>query len=312
MATEQKKTAGQDSAYYPHQDVEAKWQRIWKEKNSSATPVQPGDDKYYVLEMFPYPSGRLHMGHCRVYSIGDAIARFLRMKGKKILHPMGFDAFGLPAENAAIKHKIHPGDWTEKCIADMKDQFGRMGFSLDWDREAVTCRPDYYKWNQWFFTKMVEKGLAYKKAAAINWCDTCQTVLANEQVEQGACWRCGEAVILKNLEQWFFKITDYAEQLLNDIDKLEDWPESVKIMQRNWIGRSEGAKINFSLLPLSYKPGDAVPTDLSDLEKIEIFTTRPDTLYGVTFMSIAPEHPKATIWTSGTDPKMRLSDSSQM
>ena len=220
MTTEQQRTPAE--THYNHNDIELKWQKLWREQKASATPVDPGADKYYVLEMFPYPSGRLHMGHCRVYSIGDAIARFLRMRGKKVLHPMGFDAFGLPAENAAIKHQVYPGEWTEKCISDMKDQFERMGFSLDWDREVATCRPDYYKWNQWFFIKMLERGLAYKKAAAINWCDTCQTVLANEQVEQGNCWRCDNPVTIKNLEQWFFKITDYADQLLTDLDKLKD------------------------------------------------------------------------------------------
>ncbi len=286
--------------HFPHKDVEAKWQQIWRQKKASQTPVDPGADKYYVLEMFPYPSGRLHMGHCRVYSIGDAIARFMRMRGKNVLHPMGFDAFGLPAENAAIKHQVHPGDWTEQCITDMKDQFERMGFSLDWDREAVTCRPDYYRWNQYFFIKMLERGLAYKKAAAINWCGTCETVLANEQVEQGACWRCGNPVTTRNLEQWFYKITDYAEQLLNDLEKLTDWPESVKTMQRNWIGRSEGARAKFRLLPEGYVAGKNVPARSDSDKVIEIFTTRPDTLFGVTFMSLAPEHPLVDSLVRGT------------
>lgn len=311
MTTEQPRT--NNEKHFPHKDVEAKWQKIWRGKKSGMgilpmdEPLVHGQDaratsdKYYVLEMFPYPSGRLHMGHCRVYSIGDAIARFLRMRGKNVLHPMGFDAFGLPAENAAIKHQVHPGDWTEKCIADMKDQFERMGFSLDWEREAVTCRPDYYKWNQWFFIQMLERGLAYKKAAAINWCDSCQTVLANEQVEQGACWRCGNPVTTRNLEQWFFKITDYAEQLLNDLDKLKDWPESVKTMQRNWIGRSEGARATFRLLPQGYAQGDDVPAAGDADGTIEIFTTRPDTLFGVTFMSLAPEHPLVDELVGGTD-----------
>src|SRR5687767_6789148 len=172
MSRDQSTSTATSENIYPHREVEAKWQRIWRESNASATPADPGTEKYYVLEMFPYPSGRLHMGHCRVYSIGDALARFLRMRGKSVLHPMGFDAFGLPAENAAIKHQVHPADWTERCISDMKDQFDLMGFSYDWSREAVTCRPDYYKWNQWFFLKMLEKGLAYKKAAAINWCNS--------------------------------------------------------------------------------------------------------------------------------------------
>lgn len=299
MTTEQQRNPAE--THYNHRDIELKWQKLWRETKASATPTDPGADKYYVLEMFPYPSGRLHMGHCRVYSIGDAIARFLRMRGKKVLHPMGFDAFGLPAENAAIKHQVHPGDWTEKCISDMKDQFERMGFSLDWDREVATCRPDYFRWNQWFFIKMLERGLAYKKAAAINWCDTCQTVLANEQVEQGNCWRCDNPVTIKNLEQWFFKITDYADQLLTDLDKLKDWPDSVKTMQRNWIGRSEGARVRFRLLPPAFRPGDVVPEAAPDAETIEIFTTRPDTLFGVTFMSLAPEHPLAETLVAGSE-----------
>jgi leucyl-tRNA synthetase len=322
MSIDQSSSTHASENIYPHREVEAKWQALWREQNASATPVDPGADKFYVLEMFPYPSGRLHMGHCRVYSIGDALARFFRMRGKAVLHPMGFDAFGLPAENAAIKNQVQPGDWTERCISDMKDQFERMGFSLDWNREAVTCRPDYYKWNQWFFLKMLERGLAYKKAAAINWCDTCQTVLANEQVEQGACWRCHNPVTVKNLEQWFFKITDYAEQLLTDLDKLEDWPDSVKTMQRNWIGRSEGARVKFKLLPLdacqeinksmreaAEQDGTPVvfaggkfdnPEQLATFPDLEIFTTRPDTLYGVTFMSFAPEHPMMDELVRGT------------
>jgi leucyl-tRNA synthetase len=281
---------------YPHKEVESKWQRLWEERRQFATPETPGAQKYYVLEMFPYPSGRLHMGHCRVYSIGDALARFLRMRGKKVLHPMGFDAFGLPAENAAIKHQVHPAEWTERCIADMKQQFRLMGFSLDWEREAITCRPEYYRWNQWFFLRLYEKGLAYKKAAAINWCDTCQTVLANEQVEQGTCWRCHNPVTVKTLDQWWFKITAYADELLSGLDSLEDWPESVKIMQRNWIGRSEGALVRFKLLPADtdLRPGMKWPgsqEELTQLPDVEIFTTRPDTLFGVTFMVFAPEHP---------------------
>lgn len=290
-------------ALYPHKEIERKWQNLWAERGAFATPATPGAQKHYVLEMFPYPSGRLHMGHCRVYTIGDALARFLRMRGKAVLHPMGFDAFGLPAENAAIKNQIHPADWTERCISDMKGQFGLMGFSFDWDREAITCRPDYFRWNQWFFLKMLERGLAYKKSAAINWCEECQTVLANEQVEQGACWRCHNPVTVKNLEQWFFKITDYAEQLLADLDKLIDWPESVKIMQRNWIGRSEGTLVKFKLLPsgfdLSQNP-DAQEVCIGSLPDIEIFTTRPDTLFGVTYMVFAPEHPRVMDMVAGT------------
>ncbi|MGC8739842.1 MAG: leucine--tRNA ligase [Candidatus Sumerlaeaceae bacterium] len=295
MAQEPKTTTVE--SVYPHKEIEERWQRIWEQRKQFATPQDPSRDKYYVLEMFPYPSGRLHMGHCRVYSIGDALARFLRMRGKSVLHPMGFDAFGLPAENAAIKHQVQPADWTERCIVEMKQQFRMMGFSLDWDREVITCRPEYYRWNQWFFLKLYEKGLAYKKAAAINWCDTCQTVLANEQVEQGSCWRCHNPVTVRNLEQWWFKITHYAEELLADLDKLEDWPESVKIMQRNWIGKSEGALVKFKLLPADtpLRPGmkwQGSDQELGALPDIEIFTTRPDTLFGVTFMVFAPEHPR--------------------
>ena len=286
---------------YPHAEVEARWQQRWEDGRAFATPDASAGGKYYVLEMFPYPSGRLHMGHCRVYSIGDALARFLRMQGRQVLHPMGFDAFGLPAENAAILHKVHPSEWTERCIADMKAQFKRMGFSLDWDREAVTCRPDYYRWNQWFFLRMMERGLVYRRAAAINWCGSCNTVLANEQVEQGACWRCKNTVEVRNLEQWFLRITEYAEQLLADLDKLTDWPESVRTMQRNWIGRSEGALVRFKLLPAGHDP--AAPVDAATMESlpdIEIFTTRPDTLYGVTFMVFAPEHPLVPRLAAGT------------
>jgi leucyl-tRNA synthetase len=282
---------------YPHKEIEQRWQRIWEERKRFATPEDPGSDKFYVLEMFPYPSGRLHMGHCRVYSIGDALARFLRMRGRKVLHPMGFDAFGLPAENAAIKHQVHPSEWTERCISEMKQQFRLMGFSLDWDREVITCRPEYYRWNQWLFLKFFEKGLAYKKAAAINWCETCQTVLANEQVEQGTCWRCHNPVTVRNLEQWWLRITAYADELLAGLDQLEDWPESVRIMQRNWIGRSEGALVRFKLLPAdtTLRPGmkwQGTNDQLASLPDIEIFTTRPDTLFGVTFMVFAPEHPR--------------------
>jgi leucyl-tRNA synthetase len=297
--TEEQSSAATSEAVYPHRQIEKKWQERWKQRRAFEKPQNPADQKFYVLEMFPYPSGRLHMGHCRVYSIGDALARFLRMRGKSVLHPMGFDAFGLPAENAAIKHQVHPADWTERCISDMKAQFELMGFSYDWQREAVTCRPEYYRWNQWLFLKMLEKGLAYKRAAAINWCNSCQTVLANEQVEQGACWRCGNPVEIRNLEQWFFKITAYAEQLLNDIEKLTAWPESVRTMQRNWIGRSEGALVKFKLLPREYD-GEMTLADTDDLPEIEIFTTRPDTLFGVTYMVFAPEHPRMNELVFGT------------
>lgn len=288
---------------YPHKEIEKRQQMKWKENNAYQTLSPDEGNKYYVLEMFPYPSGKLHMGHCRVYTIGDALARFQRMQGKTVLHPMGFDAFGLPAENAAIKNKIHPGTWTEKCIADMKAQFELMGFSLDWNREAITCRKEYYRWNQWLFLKMYEKGLIYRKESAINWCEQCETVLANEQVEDGCCWRCGSHVKLKNLEQWFIKITEYADELLKDLDILDEWPESVKIMQRNWIGQSFGALVNFRLLPVdtSLKVGDiAELDDYKDCETLEIFTTRPDTLFGVTFMVMAPEHPRVAQLVANT------------
>ncbi len=291
--------------YYPFKEIEKKQQQKWEKSSFYNSVKSPDKDKkYYVLEMFPYPSGKLHMGHCRVYTIGDTLARFHRMNGKSVLHPMGFDAFGLPAENAAIKNKIPPRVWTEKCITDMKVQFARMGFSLDWNREVITCRPEYYKWNQWIFLKMYEKGLIYKRESAINWCNKCETVLANEQVEDGQCWRCGTNVVLKNLDQWFIKITDYAEELLKDIESLQNWPDSVKIMQQNWIGKSVGALVNFKLLPLDtkYVVGDVIDIrETANYEDIQIFTTRPDTLFGVTFMVMAPEHPYVTKLVEGSD-----------
>jgi leucyl-tRNA synthetase len=293
-------------SHYPFQEIESKWQARWEASGAFTTP-EPGSNKpaSYVLEMFPYPSGRLHIGHCRVYSIGDVLARFLRARGHDVLHPMGFDSFGLPAEQAAIKHNIHPGDWTEKCISDMKAQFARMGFSLDWNREVVTSRPEYYRWNQWLFLRMFERGLVYRKSAAVNWSESSQTVLANEQVIDGKDWRTGEPVVIKQLEQWFLKITDYAEELLADLDTLTHWPESVVTMQRNWIGRSEGTLVRFPVAPADadLKVGQIV--DLSRLDsrhwpEIEIFTTRPDTLYGVTFLTLAPEHPLVEKLTVGT------------
>ena len=236
--------------------------------------------------MFPYPSGKLHMGHVRNYSIGDTYARFLRMNGYEVLYPMGYDSLGLPAENAAKKHNIHPETWTLARIAEMREQQTRLGFGYDWSREVVTCLPDYYRWNQWIFLKFLEHGLAYKKKAPVNWCNTCQTVLANEQVENGKCWRCKSQVEMRQLAQWFFKITAYADQLLDDLDKLPGWPEKVRTMQKNWIGRSKGAQIRFSV--------DGQP------EALTVFTTRPDTLYGITYMVMAPEHPLIAKWTSGT------------
>jgi len=262
--------------YDPHK-IEEKWQRVWEEKKAFKVTEDKDKMGYYLLEMFPYPSGRIHMGHIRNYSIGDVIARFKMMRGYNVLHPMGWDAFGLPAENAAIEHGIHPIRWTCENIAHMKRQLKRMGFSYDWDREITTSYPEYYKWNQWFFLKMYERGLAYRRHSPVNWCPECQTVLANEQVEGGCCWRCNTLVEEKGLEQWFLKITAYAEELLEFCDRLPGWPERVLVMQRNWIGRSEGAEVDF-------------PVEGADLS-IRVFTTRPDTLYGATFMSLAPEHP---------------------
>ncbi len=263
---------------YDFRKVEERWQHYWAERKTFKVTEDASVPKYYCLEMFPYPSGRIHMGHVRNYAIGDVISRYKRMCGFNVLHPMGWDSFGLPAENAAIKHGIHPSKWTIENIAFMRDkQLKRMGLSYDWDREVTTCLEDYYRWNQWFFLKMYERGLAYKKLSYVNWCPSCGTVLANEQVENGLCWRCGSVVTHKELEQWFFKITAYAEELLSSIDKLGGWPERVLTMQRNWIGKSVGVEVDFMVEETG--------------EKLTIFTTRPDTLYGVTFMSIAPEHP---------------------
>lgn len=252
--------------------------------------------KYYSLVMFPYPSGNIHMGHVRNYAIGDVIARYKRMKGFDVLHPIGWDAFGMPAENAAIKHKSHPEKWTDSCIARMQKQLKSLGLSYDWDREVNTSKPDYYKWTQWIFLLMYEKGLAYKKKATVNWCPKCETVLANEQVKDGQCWRCDSLVEEKALEQWFFKITEYADRLLADIEKLKGWPEPVKIMQRNWIGKSRGVEIKFRL-----KTQDSRPQDLL------IYTTRPDTLFGVSYMVLAPEHPMAIELSKGTEQEKAVS-----
>ncbi|AEH45682.1 leucyl-tRNA synthetase [Thermodesulfatator indicus DSM 15286] len=266
---------------YDFANIETKWQKKWEE--SKAFAAIDGDKsrpKYYVLEMFPYPSGRIHMGHVRNYAIGDVLARYRKMRGANVLHPMGWDAFGLPAENAAIKHGTHPAKWTYENIAYMRNQLKRLGLSYDWNRELATCDPDYYRHEQRFFIEMLERGLAYRKKTTVNWCESCQTVLANEQVEDGCCWRCGEEVVLKEMDGWFFRITAYAEELLQDIEKLRGkWPEKVLAMQINWIGKSEGAEIDFPIEGLD--------------EKITVFTTRPDTLYGVTFMSLSPEHPLA-------------------
>ncbi len=262
---------------YDPQKVELKWQKYWAEKNIFKTDPDPSKKKFYCLEMFPYPSGKIHMGHVRNYAIGDVIARYKRMRGFNVIHPMGWDAFGMPAENAAIKEGIHPTKWTYENIAYMKKQLNQLGLSYDWDRELTTCSPDYYKWNQWFFLKMYEKGLAYRKSSFVNWCPSCMTVLANEQVIDNGCWRCDTAVIKKELEQWFFRITHYAEDLLKACDELKGWPEKVVLMQKNWIGKSEGLEADFRI-------------DGMD-EKLRIFTTRADTLFGATFVCLAPTHP---------------------
>ena len=261
---------------YIPQEIEKKWQKQWEEQDVYHTEADPSRPKYYALEMFPYPSGNLHMGHVRNYSIGDVVARFHTMSGYNVLHPMGFDSFGMPAENAAIKHGVKPSDWTYSNIENMIRQQKEMGLSYDWDRKVLTCREDYYRWTQWLFELFYKRGLAYKKKATVNWCDTCGTVLANEQVIDGKCWRCDSKVEKKALSQWFLKITDYADELLADLDKLEGWPERVKTMQRNWIGRSEG--LEFEL-----------PIEGMD-EKISVYTTRPDTAYGITFVALAAEH----------------------
>ncbi len=264
---------------YDHVAVETKWQQKWADSDKYAVSEQSKREKYYLLEMFPYPSGRIHMGHVRNYSIGDVVARFKRLQGYNVLHPMGWDAFGMPAENAAIQHGIHPAKWTVENIANMRKQLKRMGFSYDWQREFATCDVEYYRLEQQIFLRMLEKDLAYKKSSQVNWCPSCQTVLANEQVEDECCWRCGTTVEDKELEQWFFRITNYAQELLDEIDKMSGWPDSVLTMQRNWIGRSIGCEISFAVAD-------------SDIV-IDVFTTRQDTLYGATFMSLAPEHPVA-------------------
>jgi leucyl-tRNA synthetase len=267
--------------------IARKWRKRWEEENIFRAEEDPSKKKFYCLEMYPYPSSKLHVGHLRNYSIGDAIARFKRMKGFTVLYPMGYDAFGLPAENAAIKHNIDPEKWTMDNIKAISEQQKSMGMSYDWNRKIQSCTPDYYKWNQWIFLKFLEKGLAHRKKSSVNWCPSCNTVLANEQVEQGKCWRCKTAVEQKDLEQWYFKITDYADELLNDLDKLDDWPERVKTMQRNWIGKSHGVEIEFPIKDFN--------------EKISTFTTRPDTVYGITYMVIAPEHPIVKKLTKGTE-----------
>ncbi len=266
---------------YNPQEIELKWQKRWEESHAFACTHESDKPKYYVLEMFPYPSGNLHMGHVRNYCIGDVLARARRMQGYNVLHPIGWDAFGLPAENAAIQHNTHPAAWTYSNIANMRSQMKRLGYSYDWDRELATCRQEYYRWEQLFFLRFLEKGLLYRKEAPQNWCPSCHTVLANEQVEDGCCWRCKSVVEQKDLTQWFLRITAYADELLKDLDLLKgNWPDRVIAMQNNWIGRSEGAEITF---PLEKPAGGQ--------ESISVFTTRPDTVFGVEFMTMAPEHP---------------------
>ncbi len=262
--------------YFP-QEIEKEWQKVWEDNKFGKTYDDSDKPKYYALSMFPYPSGKLHMGHVRNYTITDVIARFKKMHGFNVLHPIGWDSFGLPAENAAIQHNENPEKWTDENISYMKMQLKKLGLMYDWDREVATCKPDYYKWTQWLFLQLYKKGLAYKKEAAVNWCDECATVLANEQVIDGKCWRCDSVVEKKYLSQWFLKITDYAEQLLQDIDKLEGWPDSVKTMQRNWIGKSQGAILKFKV------------KEIEGLE-IPVYTTRPDTVYGITYLVVAPEY----------------------
>ncbi len=263
---------------YDHKKIDKKWQERWERAGIFHTPKKSEKPKYYSLVMFPYPSGSIHVGHVKNYTIGDVVARYKRMRGYNVLNPFGFDAFGLPAENAAISHgNIHPEEWTRKNIETIRSQIKKLGFSYDWDREVITCDEDYYKWTQWIFLKLYEKGLAYKKTGAVNWCPHCKTVLANEQVVDGKCERCGTPVVVKQLDQWYLKITDYAEELNDFLDKLDGWPENVKTMQRNWIGKSVGAEVNFRVAESG--------------KELKIFTTRPDTLWGVTFMAIAPESP---------------------
>src|SRR3989304_3973177 len=281
------------SPYQPNR-IESRWQRYWERQAISRVSEDPSRTKFYCLVMFPYPSGRIHMGHVRNYAIGDVIARYKTLRGSAVLHPMGWDAFGLPAENAAIEKGIHPAQWTRENIATMRRQLKKLGLSYDWDRELATSDEDYYRWNQWFFLKMYERGLAYKKMSAVNWCPSCKTVLANEQVVDGQCWRCETGIEQRDLSQWFFKITAYAEELLEHCGRLPGWPERVLTMQKNWIGRSEGVEVDFPLAD-----GDGT---------LRIFTTRQDTLFGATFMVLAPEHPMMQQLTQGKAEAGKISE----
>ncbi len=277
--------------YNPH-EIEPRWQKVWAETGAHKATEDTSKPKRYVLEMFPYPSGDIHMGHVRNYTIGDVTARYYAMRGYDVLHPMGWDAFGLPAENAAIKHNSHPAEWTYANIETQKASFKRMGFSYDWDRTVVACDPEYYRWGQWIFLQMYKRGLVERRNSPVNWCPNCKTVLANEQVTEGECWRCHGAVEKRDLTQWYYKITDYAQELLDDLDQLEGWPEPVKQMQANWIGRSEGAEVDFELIPAEGK---------DDGQTITVFTTRPDTLFGCSFFLLAPESPLVHDLVCGTE-----------
>ncbi len=300
---------------YTPAEIEPRWQQRWAEDPAlyAAEPHSCGKPKYYVLEMLPYPSGKLHMGHVRNYAIGDALARYMWMRGHNVLHPMGWDAFGLPAENAAIKNNTPPREWTLSNIAAMKQQFQRLGFGFDWAAEVTTCFPEYYRWNQWFFLRMYERGLAYRKKSKVNWCPQCMTVLANEQVIDGKCWRHEDQIVeQRDLEQWFLRTTNYAQELLDGLDKLPHWPEKVRTMQTNWIGRSEGATVEFAIDPSTLEPSDdsgalaeriehrpghtiLAKADAKTAEKkIAVFTTRIDTIFGATSLQLAPEHPVVT------------------
>ena len=279
--------------HYDFIATEEKWQQHWAQAEEFVAQEDSSANKYYVLEMLPYPSGALHIGHVRNYSLGDSIARFKRMQGLNVLHPIGWDAFGLPAENAAIQRGIPPGQWTLENIATMKKQCQRMGWAYDWTREIATCSPEYYRWNQWLFVRMYQKGLVYQREGAVNWCDQCKTVLANEQVIDGCCWRDGSEVLEKELEQWYFRITEYADQLLEDLGQLEDWPDKVHRMQQNWIGKSVGCAVSF-------------PLEEDDV-KIDIFTTRLDTIYGATFLVLAPEHQLVKGWLDESDEGRQMS-----
>ena len=274
--------------------IEEKWQRFWEKHKTFQVEMDSAKKKYYVLEMFPYPSGKIHMGHVRNYTIADVIARFKMMQGFHLLHPIGFDAFGQPAENAAIKNKTDPAKWTSNCIDCMRDELKRMGFSYDWDRELSTCDKKYYRWNQWIFLKMFERGLAYKKSSSVNWCPSCETTLANEEVIQNECWRCKSSVIQKDLEQWYLKITQYAEPLLEDLKRLNDWPSRVVTMQENWIGKSLGVEIYFKIQKTN--------------EILSVFTTRPDTIFGATYVVLAPEHPCVKKMIAGTSLEKPVED----